>query len=182
MGRDELAAALAADRDKAFPRLVRSLQDGVFSGVLRLTGNRADAEDITQETFVRAYRALRSYPDERIAVLRPREWIWTIALNLCRNRARRRARQAEAVGEDAAIAAADGRPGPEQEALAGAERAELARLLGSLAAPVRTAVVLRHVVGLSYEEIGRLLARPSGTVRSDVHRGLLRLRRQLEGM
>ena len=95
-----LAAALADDRDAAFPRLVRALQDGVFAGALRLTGSRADAEEITQEAFVRAYRALGAYPDERVRELRVREWVWTIALNLCRNRARGRSRRPENLAAD----------------------------------------------------------------------------------
>ena len=57
----ELPAALAADRDAAFPHLVRALIDGVYSGALRLTGSRADAEDVAQEAFLRAYRALGTY-------------------------------------------------------------------------------------------------------------------------
>lgn len=177
MGTDRLAAALASDRERAFPRLVRSLQDGVYSGVLRLTANHADAEDITQEAFVRAYRALRSYPDERVRELRTREWVWTIALNLCRNQARRRARHPEA----AAVEAADPRPGPEQQAIAAGQRADLAQYLTGLPRPMREAVVLRHVVGLHYAEIAEVQARPVGTVKSDVHRALLRLRRELEG-
>ena len=107
-GWQALPAALAADRDAAFPHLVRALIDGVYSGALRLTGSRADAEDVTQEAFLRAYRALGAYPPERIRELRLREWVWTIAANLCRNRARSRQRHPE---EALPAEAAAGRPG-----------------------------------------------------------------------
>src|SRR3990172_11710025 len=80
-----LAAELADDLDRAFPDLVRTLQDGVYSGALRMVGNRHDAEEIAQEAFLRAYRALRDYPAERIRQLSPAAWVWTIAANLCRN-------------------------------------------------------------------------------------------------
>ena len=69
---DQLPSRLAADRDGAFSDLVRHLQDGVYSGVLQFTRNRQDAEDVTQETFVRVYRAINSYDDERIRDLQLR--------------------------------------------------------------------------------------------------------------
>lgn len=174
-----LAGALAEDRDAAFPRLVRALQDGLYSGALRLTGDRAAAEEITQETFLRAYRALGTYPADRVRALRLREWAWTIALNLCRNRARALSRRPEDPWENAA-AAPDAGPGPEQAALAADDRERLARHLARLPWAPRAAVVLRHVAGLQYPEIAATLGRPLGTVKSDVHRGLQRLREYLE--
>ena len=87
---------LANNLDGAFPDLVRNLQHGVYSGVLRMVPSAADAEDITQETFIRAYRALSKYEPARIQELNLRGWIWTIALNLCRNAARTRCSGGEA--------------------------------------------------------------------------------------
>ncbi len=179
IGTQALPAALAADRDAAFPHLVRALVDGVYSGVLRLTGSRADAEDLTQETFLRAYRALGEYPPGRIRELRLREWVWTIAANLCRNRARSRRRHPEeALPAEAALA--DPAPGPEVHALAAAGSEALAAQLARLPWAPRAAVVLRHVTGLTYAEIAAALGRPEGTVKADVHRGLQQLRAALE--
>jgi RNA polymerase sigma-70 factor (ECF subfamily) len=172
---DNLPAALAADLDGAFPDLVRVLQNDVFSGALRMTGNRADAEEIAQESFVRAYRALAGYPAERIRALRLRGWVWTIAANLCRNRARAAARRPEAPLPDPG-ALSDRTMGPEEAALASETRDRLAASVKALPWPQRAAVVLRHVVGLSYREIADALDRPPGTVKSDVNRGLARLR------
>jgi len=174
---DQLPIRLAADRDGAFPDLVRHLQDGVYSGVLQFSRNRQDAEDVTQETFVRVYRALDSYDADRIRNLRLRAWVWTIALNLCRNRARSVARRPEAPlvsdraheFEDAA-AQAVGNAGLEEW------RQRLARLPG----PQQTAVVLHHVVGLPYAEIATSTGRSESTTRSDVRRGLAKLRTMIE--
>ncbi|MCB2222734.1 MAG: RNA polymerase sigma factor [Actinobacteria bacterium] len=172
---DTLTAALAADLDGAFPDLVRLLQDDLFSGALRLTGGWADAEDVAQEAFVRAYRALQGYPPERIRALRLRGWMWTIALNLCRNRARSRARRPEtALGEG--VEPPDTGVGPEQAALDADGSGRLGALVAGLPWAQRRGVVLRHVVGLSYEEIAAAVERPVGTVKADVHRGLARLR------
>jgi RNA polymerase sigma factor (sigma-70 family) len=174
---DQLPIRLAADRDGAFPDLVRHLQDGVYSGVLQFTRNRHDAEDVTQETFVRVYRALGSYDTARIRNLRLRAWVWTIALNLCRNRARTVARRPEAplVGdradefEDAAVRALDN-----------ASLEEWRQRLATLPGPQRTAVVLHHVVGLPHAEIAMSTGRSESTTRSDVRRGLARLRTMIE--
>ena len=174
-----LTRTLATDLDGAFPDLVRMLQDDVYSGALRLTGNRADAEDVAQEAFVRAYRALGEYPPERIRRLKLRGWVWTIALNLCRNRARSHSRKPESA-LPAGLDPAEPGTGPEQAVLDldGAER--LGALVAGLPWGQRQSVVLRHVVGLSYNEIAGLLDRPAGTVKSDVHRALARLRELLQ--
>ena len=120
---DGLPALLARDLDGAFPDLVSALQDDVYSGALRLTRDPHAAEDVTQEAFVRAYRALGGYEPERIRSLRLRGWIWTIAANLCRNRARSRARRPEEPLDERDPA--DRTSGPEQLALDAAGRLEL---------------------------------------------------------
>ena len=175
---DQLPIRLAADRDGAFPDLVRHLQDGVYSGVLQFTRSRHDAEDVTQETFVRVYRALGSYDAARIRELRLRAWVWTIALNLCRNRARSAARRPEAplVGDRA-----DGFEDAAAQALDNAGLEEWRQRLATLPGPQRTAVVLHHVVGLPYAEIATSTGRSESTTRSDVRRGLAKLRTMIEG-
>ncbi len=173
-----LARRLAAGREAAFPELVDTLSSPVFSSVLRLTGNRPDAEDITQETFIRAYQALGRYPANQISELRLRPWLWTIALNLCRNRARGRGRRPATTSLTDDHHPAD--PGStEMEALDLVDDA-WQRRLATLADHVRTAVLLRHVGGLGYAEIAATVDRPVGTVKSDVHRGIERLRQMIE--
>ncbi len=174
---DRLPRRLAADRDGAFPDLVRTLQDGIFSGVIQFTRNRHDAEDVTQETFIRAYRALGSYDNERILSLQLRPWVWTIALNLCRNRSRTKARHPEAplIADHAATF--------EDASTAAVENAcleEWRHRLAALPEPQRTAVVLHHVVGLPYAEVAESTGRAESTTRSDVKRGLTRLRILIE--
>lgn len=174
---DQLPNRLAADRNGAFPDLVRNLQDGVYSGALQFTRNRQDAEDVTQETFVRAYRALGSYDTDRIRHLQLRPWVWTIALNLCRNRARGAARRPESplIG-DRADTSAD----PATEVVEHVDLAAWKHRLAALSGPQRTAVVLHHVVGLPYSEIEETTGRTESTTRSDVRRGLARLRTMIE--
>lgn len=167
-GRDTMD--LAADLDASFEELVRLMQDEVFSGVLRLAATRAEAEELTQETFVAAYRALSGYDAARIRQLQLRPWLWTIALNLCRNDARRRSRRPTTV-------AFQDREGGH---VVGPDRVALATALAGLPQAMRTAVVLHHVVDLPLAEVAEVLGKPIGTVKSDVHRGLERLRALLD--
>src|SRR3954449_8992970 len=83
-----LAAALARDLDGTFEALVLAHQNRLFTIAFRTGGNRHDAEELVQDCFVRAYRALASYPAARIRDLRLRGWLTTILLNAGRNRAR----------------------------------------------------------------------------------------------
>jgi RNA polymerase sigma-70 factor (ECF subfamily) len=86
----ELPDRLARDLDGAFEELVRGHERLVFGLALRVVGDRADAEEVAQDTFERAYHALAGYPAERVAAMRLRPWLARIALNLARNRLRRR--------------------------------------------------------------------------------------------
>jgi RNA polymerase sigma factor (sigma-70 family) len=175
----ELAHRLARDLDGWFETLVRTHVDRCHSIALRVTGHPHDAEEITQDALVRAYRALGTYEPDRIRELRIRPWLATIVLNLCRNRARVKvprttplADLVEAGLEPAAGSATD----PARIALVRAERDRLAAHLAALPERYRVPVVLRHVDDLSYAELAEVLGRPEGTLKAQVHRGLALLR------
>ena len=172
-----LPAALAADLDGAFERLVRSHQHRLYGFALRLAGHTQDAEDITQDAFVRAYRALASYPSERVRGLAVRPWLYRIALNVFRNRARggrRHVVSLDHAGAEGALGIVDEDAAVVPElALERAElKKELAGLVSALPARYRAAVVLRHVQDLGYREIASVLGQPMGTAKANVHRGL----------
>lgn len=169
-----LTRRLAGNLDRAFPDLVSEMHSLVFNGIRRWLPTRQDAEDVTQEVFVRAYRALQGYTEERIRELRLRPWLFTIALNLCRNHSRTRSRRPRQVILDGADPVAVEEV--EGDAVAALAVDEWRRRLDMLSVPQRDSIVLRHVVGLSYREIADVLGRPSGTIKSDIHRGLDRLR------
>jgi RNA polymerase sigma-70 factor, ECF subfamily len=176
-----LSRGIATDLDGHFEDLVRAFQDRLYGFALRLTGSQRDAEECVQDAFVRAYRALQSYPEERRRELRIRAWLYQIVLNVVRNRVRRPA--LPQVPVDAAVAnglTARADEQPEVAALHAERRTRLARAIVDLPPRYATAVVLRHVQGLSYVEAAEVLDQPVGTTKSDVHRGLRLLREALE--
>lgn len=175
----ECPRRLAADLDAAFPEFLAHHQDLVYGIALRSTKRAADAEELAQDAFVRAYRALRDYPPKRIRELRPRGWLAAIVGNLGRNRARRKT-PASAGLETVAEIRADADPGPERLVEGREAAAAWQARLAALPARYRRAVELRHVSGLSYPELAEALDRPLGTVKSDVHRGVRLLRAAYE--
>lgn len=171
---EALRDRLALDHRGAFAEYVAAFQDPIYSGLRRMSGSPSEAEDLAQETFVRAFRAFERYDADRIRSLRLRGWTWTIALNVARNAARTRSRR------PVTVAATWDRPDPSAQADELFDHDDWSRRLGALSGPQRTGVVLRHVVGLSYDEIAEATGRAVGTIKADVHRGLARLRDLME--
>lgn len=176
----DLAERLARDLDDAFEAFVLAEQDLVYGIAFRSTRDPRAAEDLAQEVFVRAYRALAEYDAERIRALQLRAWLARITMNLCRNRARaRRSRPVEIAWEASSTAVAppsDAALRPEAVILERESDAEWGRRLAALPERYRAAVELRHVHGLSYEEVAVALDRPVNTVKTHVHRGVALLR------
>jgi RNA polymerase sigma-70 factor, ECF subfamily len=148
----------------------------VYRLAYRLTGNRHDAEDLTQDVFVRVFRSLSSY--------RPGSfegWLNRITTNLFLDGVRRRARQRTQpwLDEDAAERVADAEPDPGQLLEAAYLDADVQAALDSLPADFRAAVLLCDVEGLTYEEVGEALGIKLGTVRSRIHRGRRQMREAL---
>jgi RNA polymerase sigma factor (sigma-70 family) len=174
---ERLSERLADDLDDAFEDLVSAHQDALFAFVVSLGRDRGRAEEVVQDAFLRAYRALRSYPPPRIRALALRPWLHRIALNVFRNSLRRR--KPELVLVEDLPPVADPEPGPEAEALRQVEQDRLLGALATLPVSYRSSVVLRYVNDLSYAEIADALAQPIGTVKSNVHRGTEMLRAAL---
>ena len=173
----------------AFERLVTERSGDVYALLYRLTADREEARDLTQETFLRAFQSISRFRGDADL----KTWIYRIAVNQARNRWRwwRRRRRDVTVSLDAT----DGRReqplvanlrnedaiDPEQETLARERESHLREALLRLRRTYREAVILRDVEGFSYEEIAATLQLNIGTVKSRLARGRLELRRILEG-
>lgn len=173
---EELQQALVADLDSGFAGVVHAHEQVVYSVALRLSRRPADAEDLAAEAFLHAYRALRGYDTARISTLALRPWLLTILRNITRNAARDAARRPDPPPAFEPAEQPTTAPSVEQQV----EQRDVARELGVVLATLpeiqRTAVVLRHVVGLSTSEVAEVLGCPDGTAKSHISRGLRRLR------
>jgi RNA polymerase sigma factor (sigma-70 family) len=173
---EHLVGSLVHDLDTGFIALFHAHRDVVFSTALRITGRWADAEDLSAETFLRAYRALSSYRPDQIRALKLKSWLLTIVLNLRRNSQRNATRQPAEVPAEQAPDPPDPRENIERVVDERETTRELAELLTVLPEQQREAVVLRHVADLPVAEIAAVLGRPEGTVKAQISRGLSRLR------
>ncbi|MDP9824154.1 RNA polymerase sigma-70 factor (ECF subfamily) [Nocardioides massiliensis] len=174
-GRDRREeAAVDADVER-WTEIVEQHSARVFRLALRLTGNRHDAEDLTQEVFVRVFRSLDSYTPGTFE-----GWLHRITTNLFLDQARRKQRiRFDALAEDADNRLPSRVPAPDAAYLDHTFDADVETALAALSPEFRAAVVLCDIEGLSYEEIGDVLGLKLGTVRSRIHRGRAQLRTAL---
>jgi RNA polymerase sigma factor (sigma-70 family) len=173
------ATPAASDGDWTPPswdQVVRDHSARVYRLAYRLTGNVPDAEDLTQEVFVRVFRSLPTYTPGTFE-----GWLHRITTNLFLDMARRRQRiRFEGLGEEAAGRLSGDEPTPAQAFDARHLDGDVQQALAALAPEYRAAVVLCDIEGLSYEEVAGTLGVKLGTVRSRIHRGRAQLRVALE--
>jgi RNA polymerase sigma-70 factor, ECF subfamily len=180
-----LEAVLAEDLEGGFERMVREYQDRLYSFAHRLAGNPQDAEEIAQDAFVRAYRAMKTYPAARIRALSLKAWLYQITLNVARNRRRGKRQKFVSIdardGDGRALWEPEDDPGsrPDSRLEQGRRRADIATLVAALPERYRSALILRYMEGLRLEEVAAVLKQPLGTVKSNVHRAVNALREAL---
>jgi RNA polymerase sigma-70 factor, ECF subfamily len=165
----------------AFEREALACVDGLYGTALRLTGNPADAEDLVQDTYLKAFRSEGQFqPGTNL-----RAWLFTILHNTFLNRRRRAVREPVTVDpeeiERATASLTPSSPTPEQLLLRDTLDADLQAALDALPDSFRQAVWLRDVEEFSYAEIASMLGIPIGTVMSRISRGRRMLYEQLAG-
>jgi RNA polymerase sigma-70 factor (ECF subfamily) len=179
--RELIERAKGGDAD-AFGWLVRRHQRRIYRLAAHLTGSSAEAEDVMQEAFVRAYRALDRFDGRS----EPFTWIYRIAVNLSLNRLRARKTRGVVHAEDdprVASLLVETRPSLAVEPDASTDRrrtaAALVEAIDALSDTLRTTLLLVAVDGLSHEEAGAILGCPVGTVAWRVHEARRKLRAAL---
>jgi RNA polymerase sigma-70 factor (ECF subfamily) len=179
---DDLARARQGDR-QAFASLVRIYQRRVYAAALHILGNHGDADDVTQETFIRAYRGLGGF-DGRSDFF---TWLYRITVNTALN-AMRSTKRGQALSDKGQIEAEHGGGRPEslgvmertpaEWALLSADVRRVLEAVATLSAPLRITLVMATVDDLPYKKIAEILEIPEGTVawRVNEARRLLRLK------
>jgi len=175
----DLVTRAKAGDTVAFGELVSRYQKTVYRIILRMVKSPDDADDLTQDTFVRAYRGLKTFKEE----FDFHPWLYRIAVNQAINFINRRKRQAAVDMDD--VPEGDIKQGPEPEnPMQSASRQELMEnleeALQRLPDEQRTVFLLRVQEGLSYEEIATVMGTPKGTVMSRLARARMALRRYLK--
>ncbi|MET1036551.1 MAG: RNA polymerase sigma factor SigE [Arthrobacter sp.] len=159
----------------SWEEIVETHSPKVYRLAYRLTGNRFDAEDLTQETFVRVFRSLHNFTPGTLG-----GWLHRITTNLFLDQARRRNRiRFDALAEDSESRMPGKEPGPERSFEHNNLDIDVQAALDALPPDFRAAVVLCDLEGLSYEEVAAALGVKLGTVRSRIHRGRSLLRVKL---
>ncbi|MCS6801731.1 MAG: sigma-70 family RNA polymerase sigma factor [Chloroflexota bacterium] len=171
-GTDEYWVGRALRDPEAFAVLVERYQGRIFALCYRMTGNSDDAADLAQETFIRAYRGLKTFRlDARFS-----PWLYKIAANLCLNYWKGKAQRPEE-GLDEHLRATD--LSPERRVEQQELRELLTEAIAELPPNYRAAIVLRHLHDLAYEDIAETLGVPLGTVKTWLFRARERLQQRL---
>ncbi len=172
-----------SDLESRFEAEALPLLPGMYSAAYRLTRNPSDAEDLVQETFLRAYRAFHQFESGTNL----KAWLYRILMNTFINSYRKRQREPQTVSDDeiadwylySKMNEAGLEPSAETSVIESLPDEEVQEALSSLPEQFRVAVLLADVEGFSYKEIAEITGVPIGTVMSRLHRGRKALQKRL---
>jgi RNA polymerase sigma-70 factor (ECF subfamily) len=172
---EDLLRAFLEGRESAFESLMRRYEDKIFGLAFRMTGNRTDALDATQDAFISAFRRARTFRGDAAFST----WLYRIGINSCNDLLRKKGRLPTPLDSDNTTEqpADEGAQSLEESV---ATKLDVGTALALLPDEYKEAVVMHDLGGLPYEEIGRLTGVPVGTVKSRISRGRKRLAVLLE--
>jgi RNA polymerase sigma-70 factor (ECF subfamily) len=167
-----VARVLNGDR-QAYALLVDEYKSPIYNLAYRMTGNLEDADDLTQETFIRAYQYLWRYDTSRKFFT----WLYSLALNLIRNHLRKKNKYNKSSEELSAHLLADKNPSPETELI---ETQEISVYLLRLEDESRALLIMKFYQGLTFEEIAQITGKSLSAVKMRIYRGLEKLKELLK--
>jgi len=173
-----LSRALVSGDERAFETLMQQESPSVFRACYRVLGRIDEAEEATQEAFVLAYRALGTFRGDG----HPAAWLMRIATREAwrRSAAQTRRQSMSMPLDDGALSLPSQRPDPSEEVMRAQDQERVRVAVSRLPEPYREVITLRYFGDMSLNDIGAATRRPLGTVKAQVHRGLVRLRALIE--
>jgi RNA polymerase sigma-70 factor, ECF subfamily len=177
---EDLVAAVRAGDSSAFDVLVQRWDRKIQGAAYRVLGSDEDARDVSQEAFLKAFRGLDTFKQEA----RFSSWLYQIAINLCRDRLRRRRGREhvslDELSDQATLPALRSRSSTHEIVESRDLARQVAAAVEALAPEQREVIVLKEYEGLTFAEIGDVLGIPVSTVKTRLYRGLVQLRSLLE--
>jgi RNA polymerase sigma-70 factor, ECF subfamily len=178
---EELVARCVGGDNESFNQLILRWERPIYALAYRVIGREDDARDVCQETFLRAFRALRGFKGQA----KFSSWLYRIALNLCRDWVRKEMRTPVVPVPEGLelvdLAVPDPTLESAEDAVVRNDMSRLvARAMGRLSEDQRAAIILKEYHGMTFQEIADLLGCPLSTVKTRLYQGLTVLRRQLE--
>ena len=167
-----VARVLKGDR-QAYALLIEEYKSPIYNLAYRMTGNSEDADDLTQETFIRAYQYLWRYDTRRKFFT----WLYTLALNLIRGHLRKKNKYNKSSEELSAHLLSDKNPSPETELI---ETQEISVYLLRLEYESRALLIMKYQQGLTFEEIAQITGKSLSAVKMSIYRGLEKLKELLK--
>lgn len=174
----EIVARVLKGDKQAYALLIEAYKGPLFNLAFRMTGDYSDADDLTQETFIKAYQNLHQFDQEKKYFT----WLYTIGINLIRNHLNRKAREHVQQTENRFFAGTqargDGRG--EGDAVSEEKLGRLEEAMQQLSVDLREAIVLKYHQDLTFEEVAAITGDTTGAVKMRIYRGLKQLRQLME--
>ncbi len=169
----EIVARVLKGERQAYAMLVEEYKSPIYNLAYRMTGNSEDADDLTQETFIRAYQYLWRYDTSKKFFT----WLYTLALNLIRGHLRKKNKYNKSSEEFSAHLLSDKNPSPETELI---ETQEMSVYLLRLEYESRALLIMKFHQGLTFEEIAQITGKSLSAVKMSIYRGLEKLKELLK--
>lgn len=173
---DIVARVLKGDK-QAYALLIEAYKGPLFNLAFRMTGSYSDADDLTQETFIKAYQNLQQFDQGKKYFT----WLYTIGINLIRNHLAKRARENEHHAENRLLAdpQARGSENGAGERVSEESLRKLEKIMAQLSVDLREAIILKYHQDLSFEEVAAITGDSTGAVKMRIYRGLKQLKQMM---
>jgi RNA polymerase sigma-70 factor, ECF subfamily len=172
----EIVARVLKGDKQAYALLIEAYKGPLFNLAFRMTGDYSDADDLTQETFIKAYQNLHQFDQEKKYFT----WLYTIGINLIRNYLNKKERDRTRQAENHLLAGSHGNRGGEGDLVSAERLGKLEKNMQKLSVDLREAIILKYHQELTFEEVAAVIGDTPGAVKMRIYRGLKQLKHLMD--